>query len=68
MCYCAPGILHGHFYDAKGQPTEALRKAEAGIEEGLKEQAKSEADKQLYPPCNSEWKQGGGRVWCSTLR
>ncbi|XP_072047928.1 neuferricin-like [Amphiura filiformis] len=65
--YTPVGILEGHFYDANGKPKEALHKAEAQIKEGLKEQAAAEEDKKRFPPCNSEWKQGSGRVWCSNL-
>ena len=62
------GILHGHFYNADGKPTKAWYKAEAQIKEGLKEQTAEQEDRKMYPPCNSEWKQGSGRVWCSNLR
>ncbi|XP_010004363.1 PREDICTED: neuferricin [Chaetura pelagica] len=61
------GKLVGRFYDEDGAPTEALRQAEAAIEEALKFQAESEDMKQQFPPCNSEWSSAGGtRFWCST--
>ncbi|NXJ74798.1 NEUFC protein, partial [Trogon melanurus] len=60
------GKLVGRFYDANGTPTEALRQAEAAIEEALRFQAESEQRKQQFPPCNSEWSSAkGSRFWCS---
>ncbi|NXV06937.1 NEUFC protein, partial [Cettia cetti] len=60
------GKLVGRFYDENGAPTEALREAEAAIEEALKFQAESEQKKQQFPPCNSEWSSAKGtRFWCS---
>ncbi|XP_055570517.1 neuferricin isoform X2 [Falco cherrug] len=60
------GKLVGRFYDEDGAPTEALRQAEAAIEEALKFQAESEQRKQQFPPCNSEWNSAkGSRFWCS---
>ncbi|XP_051491744.1 neuferricin [Apus apus] len=60
------GKLVGRFYDEDGAPTEALRQAEAAMEEALKFQAESEEMKQRFPPCNSEWSSAGGsRFWCS---
>ncbi|NWR84808.1 NEUFC protein, partial [Furnarius figulus] len=60
------GKLVGRFYDANGAPTEALREAEAAMEEALKLQADSEQRKQQFPPCNSEWSSARGtRFWCS---
>ncbi|NXD87125.1 NEUFC protein, partial [Halcyon senegalensis] len=59
--------LVGRFYDENGAPTEALRQAEAAIEEAQKFQAESEHRKQQFPPCNSEWSSAkGSRFWCST--
>ncbi|KYO32032.1 neuferricin [Alligator mississippiensis] len=60
------GKLVGRFYDENGAPTEALKQAEALIEEGLKLKAQSEEENQQFPPCNSEWSSSGGtRFWCS---
>lgn len=59
----------GRFYDENGAPTEALRQAEAAIEEAVKFQAESEQRKQQFPPCNSEWSSAkGSRFWCSRQR
>ncbi|NXN67273.1 NEUFC protein, partial [Himantopus himantopus] len=65
--YDPVGKLVGRFYDENGAPTEALRQAEAAIEEALKFKAESEQRKQQFPPCNSEWSSAkGSRFWCST--
>uniref|UniRef100_A0A8B9BX58 Uncharacterized protein n=1 Tax=Anser brachyrhynchus TaxID=132585 RepID=A0A8B9BX58_9AVES len=58
--------LVGRFYDENGAPTEALRQAEAAMEEGLKLKAESDRRKEQFPPCNSEWSSAkGSRFWCS---
>ncbi|XP_010895336.2 neuferricin [Esox lucius] len=65
--YRPVGRLVGRFYGESGEPTEALLKVEAVLEEGkrLKDQAK--AENQNLPACNSEWSSArNGRVWCST--
>ncbi|PKK23651.1 neuferricin, partial [Columba livia] len=60
------GKLVGRFYDENGAPTEALRQAEAAIEEAQKLKAESEQRQQQFPPCNSEWSSAkGSRFWCS---
>ncbi|XP_065503522.1 neuferricin [Caloenas nicobarica] len=60
------GKLVGRFYDENGAPTEALRQAEAAIEEAQKLKAQSEQGQQQFPPCNSEWSSAkGSRFWCS---
>ncbi|NXG04750.1 NEUFC protein, partial [Sakesphorus luctuosus] len=64
--YDPVGKLVGRYYDGNGAPTEALREAEAAMEEALKLQADSEQRKQQFPPCNSEWSSAKGtRFWCS---
>ncbi|XP_040389035.1 neuferricin isoform X2 [Cygnus olor] len=60
------GKLVGRFYDENGAPTEALRQAEAAMEEGLRLKAESDRRKEQFPPCNSEWSSAkGSRFWCS---
>uniref|UniRef100_A0A7M4EG69 Cytochrome b5 domain containing 2 n=1 Tax=Crocodylus porosus TaxID=8502 RepID=A0A7M4EG69_CROPO len=69
--YDLVGKLVGRFYDENGAPTEALKQAEALIEEGLKLKAQSEEENQQFPPCNSEWSSSGGsRFWlsCAVMR
>ncbi|NXK55928.1 NEUFC protein, partial [Chauna torquata] len=64
--YAFVGKLVGRFYDENGAPTEALRQAEAAIEEGLKFKAENDQRKEQFPPCNSEWSSAkGSRFWCS---
>ncbi|KAM6242155.1 neuferricin isoform 1-T1 [Porphyrio hochstetteri] len=64
--YDPVGKLVGRFYDENGAPTEALRQAEAAMEEALKLKAENEQRKQQFPPCNSEWSSAkGSRFWCS---
>ncbi|NWS76097.1 NEUFC protein, partial [Crotophaga sulcirostris] len=64
--YSPVGKLVGRFYDENGAPTEALKQAEAAMEEALKLQAEGEQRKQQFPPCNSEWSSAkGSRFWCS---
>ncbi|MGH0169828.1 UNVERIFIED_CONTAM: hypothetical protein FKN15_067622 [Acipenser sinensis] len=59
--------LVGRYYSETGEPTEALKQVESAMAEGMELRAQAEADKQRFPPCNSEWSSGkGGRVWCST--
>ncbi|MBN3280242.1 NEUFC protein, partial [Polyodon spathula] len=65
--YVLVGRLVGRYYSETGEPTEALKQVESAMVEGLELRAQAEADKQRFPPCNSEWSAGkGGRVWCST--
>ncbi|XP_035414900.1 neuferricin [Cygnus atratus] len=64
--YAFVGKLVGRFYDENGAPTEALRQAEAAMEEGLRLKAESDRRKEQFPPCNSEWSSAkGSRFWCS---
>lgn len=61
--------MAGRFYDAEGAATEALREAQALVEEGKRLRALEDEQKKLFPSCNSEWSAAeGGRVWCSKQR
>ncbi|KAG7483728.1 hypothetical protein MATL_G00041360 [Megalops atlanticus] len=61
------GRLIGRYYSENGQPTEALRRVEAALAEGLKLKAEAQTQSKRFPSCNSEWSAAtGGRVWCST--
>ncbi|XP_062392246.1 neuferricin isoform X3 [Sardina pilchardus] len=64
--YTPVGRAEGHFYGPDGEPTEALRRVEVSLAQGLQLKAQAQAHSQLYPPCNTEWSSAGGRVWCST--
>ena len=61
------GYVTGRYYDAKGKPTTALKKAQSVIQAGRREAQDDDDDNTRYPSCNSRWSQGGGEVWCSTL-
>lgn len=64
--YDLVGKLLGQFCDENGAPTEALRQAEAAVEEAQKFQAEGEQSKLQFPPCNSEWSSvKGSCFWCS---
>lgn len=61
------GKLIGNFYDTKGNPTEALREAEAGTNRALEEKRLTEEERKIFPPCNSHWSEAtGSKLWCST--
>lgn len=63
------GKLIGNFYDTKGNPTEALREAEAGTNRALEEKRLTEEERKIFPPCNSHWSEAtGSKLWCSTKR
>ncbi|KAG5193041.1 hypothetical protein JKP88DRAFT_260883 [Tribonema minus] len=61
--YDEVGKLVGHFYDARGAPTAALRAFEECVAEGEREAQEAARLRELYPPCSSRWAQGeGGEV------
>ena len=63
------GRLIGHYYDDKGEPTEAMKQYKKKLQEAKKAKLSEEDDRKLFPPCNFEYKQGWGRRrWCSTMR
>lgn len=60
------GLVEGSFYDEKGNIREMMRTYKKKLELALQEKHLLDHDRQLFPPCNSEWSQNkGGRVWCS---
>lgn len=59
------GYLAGQFYDSNGQPTKVLKKIKYEIKEFRNKQKILKAAENLLPPCNTEWKPSGSRVWCS---
>ncbi|XP_054857035.1 neuferricin [Eublepharis macularius] len=64
--YVLIGKVAGRFYDEDGNPTLLLQQAQALIDEGQRLQTQEEEKKQLFPPCNAEWRSASGsRVWCS---
>ena len=63
------GHVVGHFYDKEGKPTENLENFHTFLEAARKDKQSDEDDKQRFPPCNFEYRQGSGRrIWCSELR
>jgi len=63
--YTFVGRVTGAFYDAMGEPTEALKAVEEGAAQAERIKTEREAAKKLNPNCNSKWAQGkGGEVWC----
>jgi len=66
--YIVCGKLVGHYYDAKGGPTEARRGWDRDLVAAGKAKKKDEDEKQEWPACNSKWSQNDGRsVWCEEL-
>ncbi|XP_053375216.1 neuferricin-like isoform X2 [Mercenaria mercenaria] len=62
------GMLIGHYYNDKGQPTEALKQFNLKLQEAKRAKLSDEDDKKRFPTCNFEYKQGWGRrTWCSTM-
>ncbi|KAL3092352.1 hypothetical protein niasHS_007561 [Heterodera schachtii] len=65
--YRLVGLLDGEYFDAKGRPTEKLRRVNERMEKAKRRKAVELREQSLLPPCNSEWKRdAGGRVWCSS--
>lgn len=66
---CISGRLVGHYYNDKGEGTDALADFYRRLDLAKKEKLSEEDDKNRFPPCNFEYKQGHGRrIWCSNLR
>ncbi|XP_013783549.1 neuferricin-like isoform X1 [Limulus polyphemus] len=64
--YVYVGKVVGRYYDKDGHPTQALQDALAAIEKAKANKRDEAEEKQIFPPCNSEWSaEKGGRVWCS---
>ncbi|KRZ48994.1 Neuferricin -like protein [Trichinella nativa] len=60
------GILKGTYYNSDGNPTRSLEDYKIRLNKALKWKQEEDAEAERFPPCNSEWIQGGGgRVWCS---
>ena len=64
--YTFVGIVEGSFYNKDGEVRDMMRTYKKKLEAAKLEKDLISSDKQLFPPCNSEWSQNkGGRVWCS---
>ncbi|XP_075417284.1 neuferricin [Tenrec ecaudatus] len=60
------GKVIGRFYGEDGLPTPALTLVEAMISKGLEASEQDMREKQMFPPCNTEWSSARGtRFWCS---
>ncbi len=63
------GKVIGRFYDEKGRPTGYQKKFTSELKRAYRSKDAEDGWRKVFPPCNSEWKQGsGGRVWCSERR
>jgi len=63
--YTFVGRVIGAFYNAMGEPTDALKAVEDGALQADRIKIQREESKKLNPNCNSKWAQGkGGEVWC----
>lgn len=62
------GKVIGAFYDSNGEETEELVRYRRMLQEGEKAKMAAKEMRQLYPPCNSEYKNKQSRVWCSSMR
>ncbi|CAL1278584.1 unnamed protein product, partial [Larinioides sclopetarius] len=60
------GKLIGRYYNKNGDPTKELLSIRQKMN-SVKENKYTEAkNKELFPPCNSEWsKEKGSKVWCT---
>lgn len=66
--YIYVGKLVGKYYTAEGKPTQAMEDYLSSLQSALLEKKAHEDHQKLFPPCNSEWHEGGhSRVWCTTL-
>lgn len=64
--YTYVGKLIGRYYDKDGNPTEEYKQSRRAIEDAKRNKLNMEKEKELFPPCNSEWsREKGTRVWCT---
>uniref|UniRef100_A0A8R1HKW4 Cytochrome b5 heme-binding domain-containing protein n=1 Tax=Caenorhabditis japonica TaxID=281687 RepID=A0A8R1HKW4_CAEJA len=64
--YPLVGVVADLYYDSEGQPTDELTSVLARIEKANEYRKAQAVEIEVFPPCNSEYNQNGGRVWCST--
>lgn len=59
----------GRYYDEDGKPTKELMSVQEIIAQNQKNKWVQDQEKDIFPPCNSEWsKEKGSKVWCSKKR
>ncbi|KFM63298.1 Neuferricin, partial [Stegodyphus mimosarum] len=64
--YKPVGKLIGRYYDQNGNPTKELLTVREKVAKHQKNKWLEDKDKEIFPPCNSEWsKEKGSRVWCT---
>ncbi|XP_035221843.1 neuferricin-like [Stegodyphus dumicola] len=64
--YKPVGKLIGRYYDQNGNPTKELLIVREKVAKHQKNKWLEDKDKEMFPPCNSEWsKEKGSRVWCT---
>ena len=60
------GKLAGRYFDANGSPTDYYRQMQQWLNDARDDAQTVENEKQIFPPCNSEWSaERGQRVWCT---
>ena len=63
------GKLAGRYFTDEGEATAYKEQADRWLLDAVANKAKEASEKQLFPPCNSEWSQDEGtRVWCTNKR
>ncbi|XP_012274920.1 neuferricin [Orussus abietinus] len=64
--YIYKGKLIGRFYGPDGNPTMEFHKLQEKLSEAQNIKMDLEKQKEMFPPCNVEWKADTGTtVWCS---
>ena len=60
------GKLAGRYFDKDGSPTDYYRQMQQWLSDARDDAQTVENEKQIFPPCNSEWSaERGQRVWCT---
>ena len=64
--YREVGLLVGRYFGEDGRGTEHHRRLLQWTGEAHQQRRRADGEKQVFPPCNSEWSEArGGRVSCS---
>lgn len=63
------GKLNGKYYNEDGSPTKEFYNVQKILIEAKEKQFEEVHKKQMFPPCNIEWKLDSGTVvWCTKKR
>jgi len=66
--YTRVGVLEGRFFDTNGEVTEEWKTLQANISAAIQDKENHDVERQVFPPCNTEWSQEkGSRVWCTKM-